>query len=144
MVRIQSIAFQSGVAVLPKLMPRVVQSNDSAVQAAPKVVAQKVAAPQVVATQPAQALAGFNFQAAAELFPSRGKHGRSQVRYRRFNTAAEAVKFAVEEMSSAAMLGAYLEVNEKRFGFQEIQALYVHPAYPLKRVKKQVEALKAG
>lgn len=116
-------------------MPRVVQSNDSAVPAAPNPAA---------AQKSALSLSTFNFSAPAELFPSRGKHGRSQVRYRRFNTAAEAVKFAVEEMSSAAMLGAYLEVNEKRFGFQEIQALYTHPAYPLKRVQKQAEARKAG
>ena len=107
-------------------MPRVVQSNDNA---APK---------------PARNSNSFDFAAPAELFPSRGKYGRSQVRYRRFSTAAEAVRFAVEEISPASMLGAYLEVNETRFGHQEIQALYAHAAFPLKRKKKQDEALKAG
>lgn len=117
-------------------MPRVVQSNDSAVSTA----SNPAVAPNSVAPKPALNLTGFNFAASAELFPSRNLKGRSQVRYRRFNTAAEAVKFAVEDMSPAAMLGAYLEVNEKRFGFQEIQALYAHPAYPLKRA----QARKAG
>jgi hypothetical protein len=92
----------------------------------------------------ARDLSGFDFHSPAELFPSRNKQGRSQVRYRRFNTAAEAIQFAVELMSPAAMLGAYLEVNEKRFGLPEIQALYAHPAYPFKRTQKQAEALKAG
>jgi hypothetical protein len=103
-------------------MPRVVQPNDGANSAAPQ-----------PAQKPARNLAGFNFDAPAELFPSRGKYGRTQVRYRRFSTAAEAVRFAVEEVSPAAMLGAYLEVNEARFGHQEIHALYAHPGFPLKR-----------
>lgn len=141
MVRIQSIAFQSGVSVLTKVMPRVVLSNDGAVPAAPS----PVAAPNLAAApKPVRNLNGFNFSASAELFPSRGKHGRAQVRYRRFNTAAEAVKFVIEDVSPAAMLGAYLEVNEARFSLQEIHALYAHPAYPLKRAQKPDEARKAG
>ena len=40
----------------------------------------------------ARDLTGFNFRAPAELFPSRNTKGRSQVRYRRFATAAEALK----------------------------------------------------
>ena len=75
-------------------MPRVVQPNDGANSAAPQ-----------PAQKPARNLAGFNFDAPAELFPSRGKYGRTQVRYRRFSTAAEAVRFAVEEVSPAAKIG---------------------------------------
>jgi hypothetical protein len=78
----------------------------------------------------------FDFSAPAELFPSRGKKGRSTLRYRRFTTAAEAVRFAVEDISATLQLGAYLEVNEARFGMPEIQALYAHPAFPLKRTNK--------
>lgn len=113
-------------------MPRVVSSNDTATPSAPISSAAK----------PVRDLSRFNFEAAAELFPSRGKHGRTQVRYRRFVNAAEAIRFAVEDISPAAMLGAYLEVNETRFGHQEIQALYAHPAFPLKR--KPVKQAKAG
>jgi hypothetical protein len=76
---------------------------------------------------------GFDYGASAELFPSRSKNGRSRWRYRRFDTAAEAVRFAIEEMPRPSLLGAYLEVDEARFGYQEIQYLYDNPAYPLKR-----------
>jgi hypothetical protein len=78
-------------------------------------------------------LGSFNYNAPAELFPSRGKKGRGHVTYRRFNTAAEALRFAVEQMPPAALLGAYLEVNERRFGLNEMRSLYESAAYPLKR-----------
>jgi hypothetical protein len=79
-----------------------------------------------------QDLHGFDFAAPAELFSSRGK-GRAQFRYKRFDTAAEAVRFAVEEMTAPALLGAYLEVEEARFAGQDIRSLYASAAYPLKR-----------
>jgi len=78
-------------------------------------------------------LEGFNYQAPAELFPSRSKKGRGRVTYKRFDTAAEAIRFAVEEVPPPALLGAYLEVEEARFGLHEIQYLYERAAYPLKR-----------
>jgi hypothetical protein len=80
-----------------------------------------------------QGLAGFDYGAPAELFPSRGNKGRSRVTYKRFDTAAEAIRFAVEDVPPAALLGAYLEVDEARFGLQEIHSLYENAAYPLKR-----------
>ncbi len=78
-------------------------------------------------------LSGFDFGAPAELFPSRVKKGRYQITYKRFDTAAEAIRFAVEDISPSALLGAYIEVNEARFGLQEIQHLYASAAFPLKR-----------
>lgn len=78
-------------------------------------------------------LNGFDYNAAAELFPSRSKKGRGQVTYKRFDTAAEALRFAVEQMPAPALLGAYLEVDEARFGLDEIRALYDSDAYPLAR-----------
>jgi len=73
------------------------------------------------------------FSAPAELFPSRNKKGRGRVTYKRFVSAAEAIRFAVEEMPGSALLGAYLESKETRFGEQEIRALYDSAAYPLER-----------
>ena len=80
-----------------------------------------------------QVMGRFNFNSSAELFPSRSKKGRGHVTYRRFNTAAEALRFALEQMPPSALLGAYLEVDEKRFGLNEMRALYESDAYPFER-----------
>ncbi len=76
---------------------------------------------------------GLDYNSPAELFPGRNLKGTSQVKYKRFDTAAEALRFAVEEMPARALLGAYLEVDEARFGLQEIRFLYESAAYPLTR-----------
>ena len=81
----------------------------------------------------ARSVSGFDYNASAELFPSRIKKGRTQMRYKRFETAAEAIRFVVEDIAPPALLGAYLEVNETRFGVAEIHALYESPDFPLER-----------
>jgi hypothetical protein len=79
---------------------------------------------------------GFDYKAPAELFPSRVKIGRARIAYRRFSSAAEALRFAVEETPASALLGAYIEVNEARVDMREAQRLYDSPDYPLKRKSK--------
>ncbi|KFL28442.1 hypothetical protein JP75_24600 [Devosia riboflavina] len=76
---------------------------------------------------------GFDYSAAAELFPSRGYRGSVTVGYRRFGNAAEAVRFAIEDMPSTLLKGAMLEVNEQRFNGGEILELYQAESYPLGR-----------
>lgn len=71
-----------------------------------------------------------NYDAAAELFPS-GAHGR--VSYRRFDTLAEALRYAVEELEPRLLGGAFIEAEELRYGAPEIRALYQAQAYPLSR-----------
>jgi hypothetical protein len=43
-------------------------------------------------------LNGFDYNAPAELFPTRSKTHTGNLRYKRFDTAAEALRFAVEEI----------------------------------------------
>jgi len=75
----------------------------------------------------------FDYSAPAELFPSRNNKIAKKVKYRRFENAAEAIRFAVEELPEALLLGAYIQIDDRRFGHQDIRALYQSADYPLKR-----------
>ena len=79
----------------------------------------------------------FDYAAPAELFPSRNRRAPSKVKYRRFERAADAIRFAVEELPGPQLLGAYIEVESGRLGHQEIRALYNSADYPLKKSAKQ-------
>jgi hypothetical protein len=76
---------------------------------------------------------GFDYNAQAELFPGRSKRSGGRVKYKRFDTVADALRFVFEEMPASAMLGACLVVDDTRFGLQELRALYESAAYPLSR-----------
>jgi hypothetical protein len=85
-----------------------------------------------------QVRTALDYGAPAELFACRSKNRRGQFKYMRFDTAAEAIRFAVENVPAPALLGAYLEVDEVRFGRHEIHDLYENAAYPLKRCGAEV------
>ena len=83
------------------------------------------------------AMATVNYNAEAELFPPRGrKFGTGPMGYKRFDSAAEAIRFAIEELPAELLRGAYLEVDEDRFDGSDIRQLYESEAYPLKRHRK--------
>jgi hypothetical protein len=74
----------------------------------------------------------FDYNAPAELFlAKRTKNGRKN--YRRFTTAAEAIRYAVEDLRTPKTFGASLEVGDERFNSSEIQRLYEADDYPLRK-----------
>ena len=78
--------------------------------------------------------APFDYDASAELSPSRARGSRRHpVGYKRFDRAAEALRFAVEQLPAEAMVGAYLEIGEERYDAREMRALYDADTFPLPR-----------
>jgi hypothetical protein len=55
----------------------------------------------------------FDYSAPAELFLAKPAKGRRE-RYRRFATAAEALRYAVEDLGTPKAFGAWLEVGDER------------------------------
>ncbi len=80
----------------------------------------------------------FDFAAPAELFPARNRKIANKVKYRRFDQAAEAIRFAIEELPEALLLGAYIESKDDRLGHKDIRVLYDSVNYPLKRAVSPV------
>ncbi len=80
-------------------------------------------------------VSAFDYRAPAELYASASKTGKRPMRYTRFNHAAEAIKYAVEELAPELLIGSTLEVNEERFDGFAIRALYDSSSYPLRRQK---------
>jgi hypothetical protein len=76
----------------------------------------------------------FDYSALAELYPAKSwKGGAGRVTYKRFEAAAEALRFAIEELPPQFLLGTYLEVEEARFDGRQIRQLYESEDYPLPR-----------
>jgi hypothetical protein len=76
----------------------------------------------------------FDFSAPAEIYMlnARGARGRA-TGYRRFQSAAEAIRFAVEEVPAQSLVGVVMQVDDARFDHKALRKLYAHDAYPLAR-----------
>ena len=70
----------------------------------------------------------------------RGKHKSLIVR--RFPQAAEAIRYAIEELPPGALDSCSLEVNQQHFFGREIRPLYDSAVYPLRRRSTRVRALR--
>jgi len=80
-----------------------------------------------------KAVGTFDYDAPAELFPTRSRKGNRPMGYRRFAKAAEAVRFAIEQQSADKLVATVVEADDLRFVAEEIRALYDSAAYPLPR-----------
>jgi hypothetical protein len=67
----------------------------------------------------------LDYSAPAELYmlSARGSRGRAS-EYRRFPSAAEAIRYAIEELPAQLLVGVVMEVGEDRFDHKALQELY--------------------
>lgn len=80
-----------------------------------------------------RSMTSFDYDAPADLFPARSRTGHRPVGYRRFNTAAEAIRYAIEQMPSEFLDGTVMETGHERADGFRIKALYDSSDYPLFR-----------
>jgi hypothetical protein len=67
-------------------------------------------------------VSSFDYSAPAKLFLAKPAKG-SREKYRRFATAAEALRYAVEDLRTPKAFGAWPEVGDQRFNSADIQRL---------------------
>ncbi len=76
----------------------------------------------------------IDFFVEAELFPPRlRKRAGRRFNYQRFDSAAEAIRYAIEELPADVLSGSIIEAGEERFNSKDIRELYDSEAYPLVR-----------
>jgi Arc/MetJ-type ribon-helix-helix transcriptional regulator len=99
-------------------------------------------------------MAAFDYSTVAKLVPTKTdaelspaksrRHGRHPVGYGRFARAADAIRFAIEELPPELLSGTFLEVAEERFDQDGIRLLYDDAAYPLARRAAPPRPMKPG
>lgn len=79
-------------------------------------------------------MAEFDYSATAELFATGKRPSRYRpFAYKRFTQAADAIRFAMEELPPEYLAGVCLEVDEQRYGGDDMRRLYESEGYPLDR-----------
>jgi hypothetical protein len=81
----------------------------------------------------------FDYNLPTELFMKSRKRGGRPIGYRRFRTAAEAIRFAVEELPAYPALHTWMNVGDERFDDNAIHRLYDSGEYPLPRCSRRPE-----
>ncbi len=79
----------------------------------------------------------YNMEASLYYAKSASSQRKALV-LRRFAKAAEAIRYAVEDLSPGLLRGCSLEVNESFYFGREIRPLYDDRAFPLRRRAKQI------
>ena len=87
----------------------------------------------LVAFGPNGGLDDFDFEVPADLYFRSGGFAKRALGYRRFDSAAEAIRFVVEDLPRTDLPQVLLEVGEERIQPQQIPQLYDSPRYPLPR-----------
>jgi len=81
----------------------------------------------------------FDYDSEAELFSAKGKNSqRHPLGYKRFARAADAIRFAIEELPADLLMGTCLQVDEERYDSKKIRGLYESAEYPLRRVAESL------
>ena len=75
----------------------------------------------------------FDYDGIAELYSARDRKSGRSSGYKRFDSAAEAILFFIEQLPATSHAGAYLEIDEARFSHRDIERLYASPNFPLPR-----------
>ena len=77
----------------------------------------------------------FDYFRQADLFTV-SSFGPRRMGFKRFESVAAAVGFAIEELPAKSLVSAILEVDDERLNHQAIRHLYDDPEYPLSRNTK--------
>jgi hypothetical protein len=72
----------------------------------------------------------FPFSAAAEMFSALSVRRSARMSYRRFETAAEAIRFAMEDLPAPMQAGTSIQVGDQRLSFAEIAELFERAEFP--------------
>ena len=79
-------------------------------------------------------MANFDYDAPAEVYITSASGSKPKpVTYRRFDRSADAIRFAIEELTERMQRGIAMEVGDERFEFDQILGLYSSEQYPLTR-----------
>lgn len=82
-------------------------------------------------------MGAFDYSAQAGLFSAKGTHFRTKsLEYRRFIRAADAIRYAIENLPSNMLGGCSLEVAEDMYVGNAILGLYESEDFPLPRRMK--------
>jgi hypothetical protein len=73
--------------------------------------------------------AALDYGAPADLFAG-GRYKSSPLSYRRFQSAAEAIRYAIEDIDLKDLARLAIEFGGDRFEGKAIRALYDAPDYP--------------
>lgn len=82
------------------------------------------------------AVHSFDYTAVAELSPTAARSWRSKQRSgfsRRVDPAAEAIRYAMENVEPTLLDGSFLEVGDSLFNGVGIRNFYARDTYPLER-----------